>query len=92
MAMTAGDAAGGTGLAGALKTALLANDAHGNSTGAQAGNTLNAFCNQLANAIVSYVQGNATAHISTSLGGLQTSQGVGLLTTAPGVAADIPIT
>jgi hypothetical protein len=44
-----------------------------------------------ANAIVPYIQANATANISTSLGGLQTSTNSGSATNPPATTKTIPI-
>ena len=53
---------------------------------------LAADCNAMGPAIVAYIQANAVASISTSLGGLQTSAASGSATTAPATAHTIPIT
>jgi hypothetical protein len=47
--------------------------------------------NGLAAGVVSYIQANAAAVISTSLGGLQTSAASGSPTTAPSTQHTIPI-
>ena len=57
MAMTAGDADANTGLAGVLFTHLKTLNG-ANATGT--GSPMALFCNQLATAIVGYLQSNAT--------------------------------
>jgi hypothetical protein len=54
-------------------------------------NTLCLQCQDDANAIVPYIQANAVATVSTSLGGLQTSASSGSPTTAPSTTHTIPI-